>query len=179
MTEIQPLHFQDLILRAFNDNDANEFALAARESVNTVGQWMSWCTPAFSADDALNWFQQCRLSLAAQTAHEFGVFSQSSGRLLGGAGLNTINHQHQFCNLGYWVRESAQRQGVAIRTVQALVPYAFDVLKLQRVEIVVAQGNQPSEAVARKFGAQFECVARNRLQLHGRAVPASVFSITP
>ena len=179
MTEIQPLHFQDLILRPFNDNDADEFALAARESVNTVGKWMSWCTPAFSADDALNWFRQCRLDHAAHAAHEFGVFSQRSGRLLGGASLNAINHQNLFCNLGYWVRETAQRQGVAIRTVQALVPYAFDVLKLQRVELVVAQGNQPSEAVARKFGAHFECVAKNRLQLHGSAVPASVFSITP
>jgi RimJ/RimL family protein N-acetyltransferase len=176
---MQPLLSQGLVLRAFCDDDAQEFAHAARESIYTVGRWMSWCTPAFAERDALNWFEECRSSLAAQNAYEFGVFAQETGRLLGGAGLNTINHQNLLCNLDYWVRESAQGQGVARRTVQALLPYAFDTLNMQRVEIVVAQGNLPSEAVARRCGAEFECVAKNRLQLHGKAVAASVFSITP
>ena len=179
MPDSPPLLFQGLVIRAFHDSDADEFAAAARESMNTVGRWMSWCTPSFCADDALRWFQHCRLARVSQTAYEFGVFSQDSGRFLGGAGINAIHHQNLLCNLGYWVRESAQRQGVALRTVQALVPYAFDELKLQRVEIVVAKGNSPSEAVARKYGAEFECLARNRLQLHGKAVPASIFSVTP
>jgi len=121
---------------------------------------MSWCTPAFAERNALNWFAQCRSSLAAQSAYEFGVFAPETGRLLGGAGLNTINHQNLLCNLGYWVRESAQGQGVASRTVHALLPYAFDTLNMQRVEIVVAQGNLPSEAVARRCGAEFECIAK-------------------
>ncbi|WP_349307057.1 GNAT family protein [Comamonas sp. 17RB] len=68
---------------------------------------------------------------------------------------------------------------MASRTVHALLPYAFDTLNMQRVEIVVAQGNLPSEAVARRCGAEFECIAKNRLQLHGKAVAASVFAITP
>jgi len=176
---MQPLFFQGLVLRAFCDDDAQEFVHAARESIHTVGRWMSWCTPAFAERNALNWFAQCQSSLAAQSAYEFGVFAPETGRLLGGADLNTINHQNLLCNLGYWVRESAQGQGVASRTVHALLPYAFDTLNMQRVEIVVAQGNLPSEAVARRCGAEFECIAKNRLQLHGKAVAASVFAITP
>ena len=175
---MQQITFEGLVLREFHDEDAPEFVRAAHESLSTVGRWMSWCTPSFSEQDALTWFQQCRLSLASESAHEFGVFSQDSGTLLGGAGLNSINHQNLFCNLGYWVRKSAQRQGVALRTVQALAPYAFDVLGMQRVEIVVAQGNTASEGVARKYGAEFECFAKKRLQVHGVAVTASIFSIT-
>ena len=176
---MQTVLFEGLVFREFLDDDAEEFANAARESVNTVGPWMSWCSPSFSSQDALNWFQQCRLDNASQSACEFGVFSQESGAFLGGGGLNSINHQNLFCNLGYWVRETAQRQGIAKRTVQTLVPYAFEVLRMQRVEIVIAQGNTASEAVARKCGAQFEYLARNRLQVHGRAVAASIFSVIP
>ena len=174
MTSIQ---FQGLVFRAFEDSDAQEFAVAARESAQSVGRWMSWCHPAFSEQDALNWFQTCRAGLASGTAHEFGVFAQDSNAFLGGAGLNAINQQHLFCNLGYWVQQSAQRRGVASRSVQALASHAFQVLGLQRVEIVVAVGNTPSEGVARRCGAQLEGVARNRLQLHGVSVPASVFSL--
>ena len=173
------IHFQGLVLRAFEDSDAEEFAIAARESVASVGPWMPWCHAAFSQQDALNWFETCRAGLASCTAHEFGVFAQDSNAFLGGAGLNALNHQHLFCNLGYWVRQSAQRRGVASRCVHALAAHAFEVLGLQRVEIVVALGNTPSEGVARQCGALLEGVARNRLQLSSGSVPASVFSLVP
>ncbi|CCJ51099.1 GNAT family N-acetyltransferase [Bordetella parapertussis] len=176
---MEPIVFEGLVFRAFRDADARSFADAARESTGTVGRWMPWCTPSFSEQDALAWFQLCRDSLDAGTGYEFGVFSQGSGALLGGAGLNAINRQNRFCNLGYWVRQSAQRRGVAPLTVQALAPYAFGTLGMQRVEIVIAAGNHASEAVARKVGAQFEGIARNRLQLHGAAVSASVYALVP
>lgn len=140
---------------------------------------MPWCTASFSKHDALEWFEQCRTSVNSKTGYEFGVFSRESGELLVGAGLNSINHQNLFCNLGYWVRQSAQRRRVALRTVQAMVPYAFNTLGMQRVEIVIAAGNTVSEAVARKYGAQFECNARNRLQLHGVPISAAIFSVVP
>lgn len=176
---MQPFVFQGLLFREFRDTDAQDFANAARESVDTVGRWMPWCTASFSEQNALDWFAMCRASRDAQTGHEFGVFSEDAGRLLGGVGLNAINQQNLFCNLGYWVRQSAQRQGVAHRTVRAMLPYAFNTLGMHRVEIVIAQGNVASEAVARKAGAQFECTARNRLQLNGGPVPASIYSVIP
>jgi RimJ/RimL family protein N-acetyltransferase len=100
---MQPIFFEGLVFREFHDSDAEGFVNAARESVNTVGRWMSWCTPSFSKQDALDWFKQCRTSLSSKAGYEFGVFSQESGELLGGAGLTSINHQNLFCNLGYWV----------------------------------------------------------------------------
>ena len=176
---MRPIHFDGLLLRPFEDEDAASFTAAARESVASVGPWMPWCTSAFSEPDALSWFQACRDGLESGSAHEFGIFTEGGSEFLGGAGLNSINSQHLFCNLGYWVRESAHRQGVAYRSVQALAGYAFGSLGLKRVEIVAARGNAASEGVARKAGAQLECVARNRLYIHGVSVPASVYSLVP
>ncbi len=176
---MHPIHVDGLVLRPFEDRDAADFSAAVRASVQSVGPWMPWCHAAFSEQDALSWFQTCRGGLAAGSMHEFGIFSQADAQLLGGAGLNSINPQHQFCNLGYWVKQSAQRQGVALRTVRALAQHAFANLGLRRVEIVVACGNVASEGVAIKSGALFECVARNRLQIRGEAVAASVFSLIP
>lgn len=174
-----PIRSEGLVLRSFRDSDAGDFARAARESVDTVGRWMPWCRAVFSEADARNWFRQCRASKRAGTGYELGVFSALTGELLGGAALNAIQRHNRFCNLGYWVRQSAQRQGVALRTLRALLPLAFDGLGMQRVEIVVAVGNEPSAALARKAGALFEGTARNRLQLHGRTVPAWMFSLVP
>ncbi len=176
-----PLHLdhQGLLLRPFADADATAFVAAVRESVATVGRWMPWCHEGYAEQDALDWFALCRDGLAAGSAHEFGLFDARDGELLGGAGLNFINPLHRMCNLGYWVRQSRQRQGVAGRAVQALAAHAFDALGLHRVEIVVASDNLPSHAVARTSGALWECTARNRLFLHGAPVAASVFSLVP
>lgn len=168
-----------LLLRPFEDTDADTFAEAARTSVDTVGAWMPWCTPDYPAADALFWFGLCRSALANGSAHDLGVFDACTGELLGGAGLNQINSLHRMANLGYWVRTSKQRQGVARRCVAALTAHGFQTLGLQRIEIVVAVGNTASAAVARQAGAEWECTARNRLWLHGGPVAADVFSLVP
>jgi ribosomal-protein-serine acetyltransferase len=173
------LHAGRFLLRPFTTADAPAFAEAVRESMASVGQWMSWAHAAYTEDQALSWFAFCDAARANGSAHEYGIFLADGATLVGGAGLNQFNTVNAFCNLGYWVRASQQRQGAALAATNALVPYAFDELKLSRVEIVIADGNLPSIAVARKAGAVHECLARNRLQLRGRAVDAHVFSLVP
>jgi len=174
MTELYSASF---VLRPFISTDAPSFTAAVRESVATVGRWLDWCHADFNEDDALQWFAACDSSREAGDGYEFGIFRDEV--LIGGAGLNHFNARHGFCNLGYWVRASAQRQGAASAAVATLLPHAFDDLKQTRVEIVVAEGNTASMAVARKVGAVHECLARHRLRLHGEPVDAHVFSLVP
>ncbi|EQD34665.1 acetyltransferase, partial [mine drainage metagenome] len=97
----------------------------------------------------------------------------------GGAGLNRIDARHRSANLGYWVRHARQGRGIATQAARALLAFGFDTLQLARIEIVAAEGNAASAAVARKAGATLEYVARNRLIVGGRAVPARVFACVP
>ena len=71
-----------------------------------------------------------------------------------------INQQHNFGNIGYWVRESCQRRGIATRAVRAIADYGFNKLKLTRLEIVAAVDSRASRDVAERAGAIFECIAR-------------------
>ncbi len=166
-----------LLLQPMEESDIWDFVAAVRESVATVGRWMPWCHADYTEGDAAEWFSVCHAARAGGTGHEFAIVDANSGAFVGGAGLNHVNLQHRMCNLGYWVRQSRQREGVALRCVQALSQHAFDALDLHRVEIVTARGNEASAGVARKAGALWECEARNRLYLHGQPVSASVFSL--
>lgn len=165
------------ILRAYQDFDAAEMAAAVRESSETVGKWMTWAKPDFSEYDALCWFAKCQIARSTGSGHEFGIFTLD-GHFVGGCGLNQFSAANKFCNLGYWVRQSAQRRGAATAATIALRDLALESLGQARVEIAVAKGNEPSLGVARRAGAAYECLARNRLQLHGRAVDAHLFSFT-
>lgn len=163
------------VLRPYLLSDAAAMSAGVRESVNTVGRWMTWAKPDFSEYDAACWFAQCDLARASGTAHEFAIVD-AEGIFVGGCGLNQFSAENRMCNLGYWVRESRQRSGAATAAVLALRELAFKRLGLVRIEILVAEGNAASLRVAEKAGAEHESVARNRLQIHGRAHSAHVFA---
>lgn len=166
------------ILRPYQQSDAPEISAAVRESTETIGRWMSWAKPDFNEYDAACWVAHCIQTRAAGTAHEFGIFTPH-GEFVGGCGLNQFSPLNNLCNLGYWVRQSRQRTGAASAATLALRDLGLGRLGLSRIEIVVADGNVASIAVARKAGATYECLARNRLQLHGKPTAGHVFSFTP
>ncbi|MES2149540.1 MAG: GNAT family N-acetyltransferase [Pseudomonadota bacterium] len=166
-------------LRPFTAADAPGFAAAVRESTATVGRWMPWAHAGYTSDEALARFAACDANRANGSAHEFGLFRPDGSTFIGGAGLNQFNLQNGFCNLGYWVRESAQRQGAALAAIGALSRFAFSELGFSRLEIVIADGNAASMAVARKAGATYECLAQNRLKLRGQALAAHVLCLLP
>lgn len=172
------LHANGFLLRPLALDDAPALATAVRESLNSLDAWMPWAHPSYGEADARDWIAFCTAARADGSAHEFGIFHPNAG-LLGAAGLNQFNHPNRFCNLGYWVRTRAQRRGVALAAIDALARHAFDDLALTRVEIVVAEHNQPSLGVALKAGATLEGLARNRLVLHGRPVAAHMLSLLP
>lgn len=173
------LYIDDLCIRSFEDGDTEEFVRAVHESVATVGLWMPWCHAAYTAADAQSWFNQCAANLRTENAYDLGIFSAKGTACYGGVSINQLNKQHNFGNIGYWVRQSCQRQGIATRAVRMITAHGFDHLRLTRLEIIAAEGNHPSRGVAKKVGAVFEGIARNRLIVGGHPVAAAVYSLTP
>jgi len=111
----------NLVIRPFEAGDADEFVRAAHESIETVGRWMSWCTPSFNREQALAWFATCDQDREAGRAFDMGLFCATTGQLLGGAGINQLSPHHRYGNIGYWVRQSRQGCGIARQAV-ALPP---------------------------------------------------------
>ncbi|MFZ6758330.1 GNAT family N-acetyltransferase [Undibacterium sp. Ji50W] len=168
-----------ICLRAFETQDAEQFTATVLESVPTVGRWMSWCHAGFTIEATHEWFEVCKLGRTEGTAYEFGIFTEDGKELLGACGLNLISKMHNYCNLGYWIRQSKQGQGIATRVARILVEAGFKQLGFNRIEIVVAEGNELSMQVARKLGALHECTARNRLMVGGLPAAASIYSLVP
>ncbi|MGL4997168.1 MAG: GNAT family N-acetyltransferase [Deefgea sp.] len=175
-----PLQTANLTIRPFVASDAANFVAAARESMSTVGRWLPWCHEQFSEEDALGWFAHCEQARATGSAYSFGIFSTENLELIGGIGLNEIiRYNRSSANLGYWIRESRQRQGISTQAIQMISQFGFQELGLLRIEIVVIDHNLASNAAAKKAGAQFECWARNRLTLNNVAHTAAVYSLIP
>ena len=165
-----------LTLRFPEPADADALHEAVRESIEGLHRWMAWCAMDYSLDDAARWIAAQPAAREAGTAFEFVVLGDR-GRFLGCCGLNEIDRGCRMANLGYWVRSSETGRGIATRAARWVADWAFLNTDLQRLEILVATGNEPSLAVARKAGALCEGVLRSRFLVHGRFLDVVAHSI--
>lgn len=163
-------------LRAYQPEDAQALWEAARESVGEVFPWSPWCHAQYSLADAAEWIRT-RAPLAAQGLEYTFAIVGGDGRFLGESHINQINSSHRFGNVGYWVRTSATRRGVATEAVRQVAAFAFRRTELVRLEIVCALANEASQRVAEHAGAVREGVLRHRLHLHGQPVDAVMYSL--
>lgn len=176
---IFPLHGEDLRIRPFAHGDEAQFVAATIESLASVGLWMPWCHSGYTAEEAKSWIDHCSSQIALGTAYDLGIFSADGHVLFGGVAINRISYLHNYGNIGYWVRQSRQRQGIAVNAVRMMVDFGFRHLKLTRLEIVAAEQNRPSRGVAEKVGASLEGVLRNRLVIRGEPIAAAMYSLVP
>lgn len=168
-----------LRLRPWQSRDAEALCDAAQNSLSTVGRWLPWCHASYSLDDARAWVAYCEQGWANAEDFAFAVFDDRNGELLGGVGLNQRNPMHRSANLGYWVRQSRQGEGIAARAASLVARFGFEQLGLIRIEIVTLPDNHASRRVATKLGAAFEGLARQRLWAWNRAHDASVYALIP
>ena len=80
-------------------------------------------------------------------------------------------------NLGYWVRASCERRGIASDAARTLARAGLLQGGLVRVEIIAEVTNLGSQRVAEKAGATREGVLRSRIFLRGEARDAVGFSL--
>jgi len=163
-----------LSIRPPRPEDAGPLYEAIHESRAELSTWMSWCHPAYGLDDAASWIERSIEAGATGSEHNFLVLGAGS-EILGTCDVNQIRPENRLANLGYWIRSSAAGCGVATEAVSMVAGYAFRETDLARLEIVVAVDNVRSRRVAEKAEAIFECVARDRIFIHGTNVDAAVY----
>jgi len=166
----------EIVARPYRPDDIPAVYEAARESIPELSRWMPWCHANYAIEETTAFILSRPDGWARDAEYGFGVFRRD-GRFLGGVGMNFVNRVHQLANLDYWVRTTETGHGVASRAARLVAGFGIEKLKFQRLEILAATGNLPSQRVAEKAGAVKEAVLRQRLRLHGQPVDAVLYSL--
>jgi RimJ/RimL family protein N-acetyltransferase len=163
-------------IRRYRPEDVDALAEAVLESRAELSPWMPWCHPEYSRQDAVTWVDS-RPQAWEQNQENSFLIVDARDRLLGTCGLHHIDLRNHLGEIGYWVRSSATRQGVATQAVRRLCQWAFEEGGFHRIEIVVSVENRASQRVAEKAGGIREGILRERLLLQGRRHDCVLFSI--
>jgi len=168
---------EKIILRRYRNDFAPLLYEAAIESRGgEFSRWMTWCHENYTLAESESFIAGCLESWDKETVFSFAIFDKFDNGFLGGIGLNQFNRQHNFVNLGYWIRTSRQNRGAASAATRILAQAGFQDLSINRIEILAAAENEASQKVAVKAGAHREGTMRNRLLIGERIHDGVMFS---
>jgi RimJ/RimL family protein N-acetyltransferase len=173
-----PLSDGSITLRAPHRQDAAAHCEAVLESLPEVSAWLEWAHDGYRIDESAAFIDRAITGHQTGDMYEFFIVDDDD-RFLGGAGLNRVDTRFMRANLGYWVRTSAARRGVASAATRLLARFGFEQLGFQRIEIVAAVDNKASQRVAEKAGGHREGVLRNGIRFRGKSIDSVCFSLIP
>lgn len=160
----ETIHSERLVLAAPRPGIGQALNAAVCESLDDLRPWMPWAqqAPSVEESEAIVRRQVARFMLREDLVYQIYARTPEggAGRLLGGTGLHRLDWTVRRFEIGYWLRSSAQRQGLVREAVNALARMAFEQLRARRVEIRSDARNRRSRAVAEACGFTLEGVLR-------------------
>lgn len=165
------LYGRRVMLRPLAPGDFTAFSDVRRRS----GRWLTdWepLRPMASSDPAENtdaFERRCALrerERAAGNAYTFGIFVDSV--LCGEINLNGVMRgSMQSATIGYWIDRARAGHGYVPEAVVVLTRFAFEQLRLHRLEICIIPRNANSLRVVQKLGWRYEGRAERFLEING------------
>lgn len=158
-----------VILRPPRMADYEAWADLRQESREFLVPW----EPTWPRDDLTRGAFRSRVKryvrdLRDDTAYAFFLFTTATGELAGGLTLSNVRRgAAQTASLGYWTGRRFARRGLMTAAVRGVLPFAFETLKLHRVEAACLPNNEPSLRLLRNAGFTEEGYARGYLKING------------
>lgn len=145
-----------LVLRCWQPADAPLLGEAITASIDHLRPWIPWASDEPRDHGArVKLLRTFRAAFDSDRDFTFGIFDLEEGRVLGGTGLHPrIGAGGR--EIGYWIRADAVGQGLATEAAAALTRVAFEIDRMQRVEIRCNPENHRSRRVPEKLGFTHE-----------------------
>jgi ribosomal-protein-serine acetyltransferase len=140
-----------------------------------LSRFLPWVPHMQSATDMERYLLNCEKLNGEGLDTSFNIFR--NGQIVGRIGLSYINKANKTANIGYWLAEKAQGNGLIGSAVKKLLALAYEEFKLNRIEIKAATINQRSKAIPEKLGFRFEGILREAEWVNNEPLNLMLYSL--
>ena len=166
-------------LRRYRPDDVDAVFDAVMESKNELSPWLEWFHANYSKEETRQWINSRGEAWDGGGDYDMAIEDALTGKFMGGSGFCRVNREQLRGELGYWVRTSLAGSGIAVAAARLSARFGFGEIGLQRLELIIAAGNDRSRRVAEKLGATREGIRRNYLRINGVQRDAVCYSLIP
>lgn len=140
-----------------------------------LGEWLPWVQETKSVVDSFAFLKTSRLfNKGGQKLVTFIFYEE---RMVGSVALVKISKENKSAELGYWLSQEMQGQGIVTQSCLRLLEYVFKKMDLNRIEINVISSNQKSLLIPKKLGFQSEGILREGIFLKEKFHDLERFSL--
>ncbi|MEM6686392.1 MAG: GNAT family N-acetyltransferase [Bacteroidota bacterium] len=141
---------------------ADDFNYLLRYSLNEPELWKYSLVPADSEEDLRNYLAIAIQGRAEEKAYPFIVYDKRYNTYAGSTRFYDFNQEHQTVSLGYtWYGKDFHGTGLNKNCKFLLLQFAFEHMKVQRVEFRADNNNKRSIAAMKSIGCTVEGVLRS------------------
>jgi ribosomal-protein-serine acetyltransferase len=138
-------------------------------------EWLPWLDNIKSVEDTKAFIQSSLQQFANHNGWNCGIWYH--GRLAGVIGLHYMDWANRKASIGYWLGEAFEGKGLVTRATKALVHHLLTEMKLNRVEIRCAVGNDKSCAIPKRLGFKKEGVTQQAEWLYTHYVDHVIYGM--
>ncbi|MGZ9112029.1 MAG: GNAT family N-acetyltransferase [Rhodoplanes sp.] len=160
-------------LRALTRSDVEGIRLASEDA--EIGRWAG--APALYRGRPERFLVNAERDRKAGRAVTLAVAVADLG--FGGSITLTCDWEHRKADVSYWLNPNARRQGFGARALRLATSWAFQELRLERLEVLTNPENEASERVALRAGFTREGLLRAYRPRNGGREDLVMFSMLP
>ncbi|MGK7379698.1 GNAT family N-acetyltransferase [Planococcus sp. 1R117A] len=166
---------EDLALKLPEMKDAERIFELTDSSRKYLKEWLPWLDFTTKLEDTQDFIKTGRRNYAEGKTLNAAILFK--GEIVGMGGFNTINQANKTAYIGYWLAPEYQGHGIMTRVAKAFTEYALNELKLNKVEIRAAVGNQKSRSIPERLGYIQEGTIRQAEWLYDHYVDHVVYGM--
>ena len=166
---------QDIELVLVQDTFVPVYVRLAEKDFDYLSEWLEW--PRFCVTEA-EFEKFVSESIAGFEAGEsMSCAIKYKGTIAGTAGFNKIDRKLSRAEIGYWIGSEFQKNGIVTEVCRFLIAYAFENLKLNKVQMSVAVENKPSRAVCERLNMDLEGIITNEECIGEKILDHALYAI--
>lgn len=151
-----------LLIRCWSPADAPVLRAAIDESDQHLRPWIPWMKDEpKTLDETASGLRIKRANFDLGKDFWYAVFDSDEQTLIGEIGLMTRAGPGAL-EVGYWINKACEGQGYATDATAAMIRVAFEIARVERIEIYCAPENEASVAIPRKMGFLHEATLARR-----------------
>ena len=124
-----------------------------------LGKWLPFVALTKEITDTEQFIKSIIEAPDEKPEYVFAI--RRANKFIGLIGFKDTDRSNAKTEIGYWLSEAYQKQGIITNAVKELCNFAFNTLKINRVVIKCAKENIPSINVANRLGFVYEGTERD------------------
>ncbi len=149
----------NLCLKAIVESDAIRMYKILDSQRKYLGEWLPFIQFTNRVEDSKGFVEMAIYSFKIKKDFVYKICYDD--RMIGLIGTKETDFINKNTEIGYWLSKDFQKRGIMTKSVEVLINKLFEDLKLERIQICCAVGNEKSINIPKRLGFKLEGIKRN------------------